>query len=185
MSYLIFNSDNKYVRIAYDDIEKNLIINTHTNFTTTVIQQSDFYNLKYGVRSIDPSSTPTNWSFETFKDASGKIGFSGADYTNPANSVFTDKNNNIIPYDPTIHPFAFAFNAQELTNLIAREKNYLKNQVIDNIDVTHPYYSKLNDYYLTLNTFDVSSITYPFQMTIWQYLDNKSLPSITSLQYPL
>ena len=186
MSYLIFNSENRFVRIAKDDLEKNLIIGNHPNIKTIQISESDFFKLKYTSRGIDPNSTPDNWSFSTGVDNNGKKFFTGTDFEIKENNAFFDDNGNLEPYNSSNpkHIIRFALDEKELKNHINEEKKLLKN-VLNFITSKHSYYNKLNEYYNVLENFDISTITYPMQLSLLQHLDNKSLSSISPLQYPI
>jgi hypothetical protein len=186
MAYLIFNSEDKFVRIAKDNSEKNLIINTHTTFKSVEISESDFLKLKYTSRGIDAASTSTNWFFSKSTDSSGTTFYTGTDFANKENNSFFDENGKLQPYNPSNpkHIIEFALNKKEFERYLNNEKDHLAT-ILKDIGKDHPYFNKLNDFYSILKDFDTSSVSYPFQLTFLEYLDNQSLLSISPLQYPL
>jgi hypothetical protein len=186
MAYLIFNNENRFMRIAKDNSEKNLIINNHTTYTTVEISEIDFFKLKYTVRGIDTASTPSNWFFCTSTDNSGTVYYTGTDFANKENNTFFDENGNLQTYDPSNpkHIIEFASNQEAFERYLTNEQNILK-ILLNDIGKNHPYFIKLNNFYSIVKDFDTSSISYPFQLTFLEYLDNQSLTSISPLQYPL
>ena len=187
MAYLIFNSNDKFTRIAKDDSEKNLIINTHTTFKTVEISDSDFFKLKYSARSINEStSTPTNWSFNTMTDANGTTFYVGTNFSDKTDNAFFDDNGVLQSYDSSNpkHIIEFALSENDMQAYITMRQQELET-ILQNIGEEHVYYDKLSNFNTQLKDFNTSSISYPFQLSLLEYFDNQSLLSISPLQYPL
>jgi len=88
-------------------------------------------------------------------------------------------NNDIISFVNTEIVF---YNKETLTTYLNNTKNSIKSFVTNNPN--HPSYNQWNDYLNQLNSLNVSTITYPLNKSLEQYLFDLSQPTYNILQLP-
>lgn len=95
------------------------------------------------------------------------------------NKAVIKYSNNSVIYDVANIYF---YNSWFLTTYINQQKNEIQNFLNNNPN--HPLFNRWQNYYNQLNSFNVDSVQYPFQISLEKHFDNLQLTSYCPLQIP-
>ena len=104
---------------------------------------------------------------------------SNFDLVKYGNKLVNKYNNDIINFID----FSYSYRKKEgLQNNIEFCKNFIK-PFLDN-NLSHPLYTRWNNYYNQLNNLNLDNITYPLNKSLEQYFNDLGQPSYNILQLP-